>query len=276
MKIPIVIFKKHTTLKHHNETSYSVHQRASFTLEAAVIIPCFATFILFFLFLFRVLSVQETVSEALMKTAKEVAATVYTESRDDMKNAAVLLAESGVIFAKELSGEKEIKQYINGGVLGISLLNSSFDGDHVELNASYRMRLPVSLLGKITWSVKTAAVSRKWIGNITLEGEGDGTDAEYVYITPNGVAYHRKTDCPYLDLSIRAVAQNSVRSLRNKSGHKYHKCESCKTSSNGTVYITDYGEKYHTDLACKTLKRTVMAVKISEAGGRHACAKCAA
>ncbi len=276
MKFPKVIFKKHTTLKHHNETSYSVHQRASFTVEAAVIIPCFVTFAVFFLFLFRVLSVQETVNEALAKTAKEAAATVYYESDDDRANETVLLAESGVILAKELSGKSQINKYIHGGVLGITLLDSSFDGDYIVLKASYKMRFPVSLLGKITWSVKASAVSRKWIGNISLEGYGENPEEEYVYITPTGVAYHRTTDCPYLDLSIRAVSRGQIGALRNKSGHKYHKCESCKLASGKTVYITDYGEKYHSDLSCNSLKRTVMAVKISEVGGRHACAKCAA
>ncbi len=269
------ILIKHTTLKYHNETSYSVHLKASFTLEAAVIIPCFAAFIVFFLFMFRVLSVQEAVSEALTKTAKEVAASVFTESADDRANEAVLLAESEVIFAKELREEKKSTKYIEGGILGISLLNSSFGEDDIELTAHYKMKFPVSLLGKFTWRVKTTAVARKWIGNISLKS-GDGLSGEeYVYITPNGVAYHRKPDCPYLDLTIRPVALKQVKTLRNKSGHKYYRCECCKNSKNGTVFITDYGEKYHGDLSCYALKRTVNVVKISEVGGRHACLKCA-
>ena len=44
----------------------------------------------------------------------------------------------------------------------------------------------------------------------------------------------------------------------------------------GTVFITDYGNRYHTSLNCGELKRTVRSVTLPEAeeAGLRACKKC--
>ena len=101
------------------------------------------------------------------------------------------------------------------------------------------------------------------------EGTGD------VYVTEYGKVYHRSTSCPYLDLSVHAVAKTGVGSLRNASGAKYYDCPLCK-SSGSYVYITDYGTNYHGSLACSGLKRTVYQMKELQAQekGYGACSKC--
>ena len=63
---------------------------------------------------------------------------------------------------------------------------------------------------------------------------------------------------------------------RNENGEKYHKCELCADKINKfeRVYITNYGNKYHTDLNCSGIKRTIEMVRLSDVEGKGACSKC--
>ncbi|MBQ2257432.1 MAG: pilus assembly protein, partial [Lachnospiraceae bacterium] len=61
---------------------------------------------------------------------------------------------------------------------------------------------------------------------------------------------------------------------RNESREIYYPCEECGGSCGNTVYITSHGNRYHATLSCSKLKRTVLAVPISQVGGRGACSKC--
>ena len=104
----------------------------------------------------------------------------------------------------------------------------------------------------------------------------DDLDDEWVYITPYGTVYHRDRACRYLDLNIRAVSRQSLLTLRNADRKIYRPCESCGLSGNRTVYVTDYGERYHNSLSCSGLKRTIYMIKLSQTGGKKACSKCGA
>lgn len=252
--------------------SYGTYSKASITLETVVILPLFICFMVFFLFLFRVLEVQECMEEALLYASRTLAAECYSESPNEQKTGAQLLAGAHLMFADGLNKSACPTGFIRGGKLGISLLSSELAGDEVMLCASYEMKLPVRLLGVYSYRFCQCAQSRKWIGDITLNGERE--DEEWVYITPRGSVYHLTRGCPYLDLSIRAVGKASVGELRNASRGSYKSCESCGKTTGGTVYVTDYGDRYHGSLSCVGLKRTIYMVKISEVGGKKVCSKC--
>lgn len=245
----------------------------SVTLEMVVILPLFISFMVFFLFLFRVLLVQESMEEALVYTARSLAIYCYSETAEEQKSSAELLAQAEVTLIKALSDSDCPVGYIRGNRAGISLLSSELTGDTIILRASYAMRLPCVLLGTYEYQFQQCAQSRKWIGNRSL-GENVG-DEQWVYITPNGTVYHGSRTCRYLDLSIRGASKREVSSMRNASGGRYYPCESCGGAAN-TVFITDYGDRYHSSLSCGGLKRTIYMVKISQVGGRRACSKCGA
>ena len=115
---------------------------------------------------------------------------------------------------------------------------------------------------------------RKWIGWHAISR----TDAEQmtVYVTKNGEAFHRRISCPYLSLSIKKVKKSEVGKLRNDSGERYYLCDVCGKEGieAETVYITNYGTRYHSQISCSGLKRTIYQITFSETGGRHACPKC--
>lgn len=253
----------------------SVWQRASITLEMVIVLPLFVSFMVFFLFLFRVLLVQETMEEALVYAARTLAVTCYEETAEEQRSQAVLLAEAQLTVRKGLTESNCPVDFIRGGAMGISLLQSKLTGDDIILRASYEIRLPCVLLGTYDLHFVQCVQSRKWIGNRSLE-QGDDADDTWVYITPYGTVYHRDRACRFLDLTIHAVNRRSLLTLRNEDRKIYYKCEDCGSFRGDTVYVTDYGERYHSSLNCSSLKRTIYMVKISQAGGRKACSKCGA
>lgn len=271
-KCMLALSSKRQEKKVRQETSCYAYLGGSLTLEMVVVMPLFICFIVFFLFLFRVLQVQECMEEALLYASRTLAVECYEESAEDQKSEAELLAKARLALTVGLKESDCPMGFVEGGNLGISLLSSELSGDHIVLRASYEMKLPITVFGNCSYHLVQCAQSRKWIGDTTLGS--DSADEMWVYITPNGSVYHLKRTCTYLDLSIHAVDRASVSAMRNASGGKYKRCESCGGTSSGMVYVTNYGDRYHSSLSCSGLKRTVYMVKISEVGGRRVCSKC--
>ena len=72
------------------------------TLEMVVILPLFVTFLVFFLFIFRVLWVQESLEEALLYASRSLAVDCYDEIADGMHSQAALLAKAQLLLWKGL------------------------------------------------------------------------------------------------------------------------------------------------------------------------------
>ena len=239
---------------------------ASYTLEAAVVLPLLAGFFASILFFFRVLQVQTQVQESLYYAGRKTACEACVTD-----SPAVLRATAEVYFRKELSQYQVPEKFVRGGTIGISLLQSEFSDSEIKLCADYRVRLPIAFFKVRDVRVSQSSKNRKWTG------DANGGNAEdYVYVTEHGSVYHSGRSCPYLDLSIRAVQYKELGGLRNKSAHKYYACPECvaENSGNGIVYITDYGTCYHDSLSCSGLKRTVYLVPVSKTGGKGPCSKC--
>ena len=120
------------------------------------------------------------------------------------------------------------------------------------------------------------AVVRCWVG-YTGESFSEHQGERMVYLTPDGEVCHSDRNCTYLQLSVHQIAFGELSTARNHSGEIYDACEYCgKGSAAGTVYVTDYGGSYHRLRTCSGLKRTIMAVPSSEAGGKRFCSRCGA
>lgn len=242
------------------------------TLEAAVILPLTACFLVSLLFFFRVMQVQLEVQKALDDTGRKLAVLMCSEKEGSKKETTGELAVRTVFYGC-LKGRKAVK-YVKGGRLGFELSESDFSGDDVDLTAVYRVRLPVNLLGIHEVRIVQRAFCRKWTGWNSPAENGNGDT--WVYITPTGIVYHLAESCRYLTLSITSVSQESVADLRNESGGKYYECIRCRNYQNrrNRVYITNQGDRYHYDLNCSGIKRTIIMIRISEAGERRVCSKC--
>lgn len=240
---------------------------ASLTVEAAVIIPLVAAFFVAILMFFRIIQIQGAVQEALVYTCRKTAASTLLEN--DFES----LAQSQIIFRKNLLNQKIVEKYVVNGSDGISLIKSELSGEFVSLHAIYHIKIPIGFFHLNSISMEQTTQSRKWIGMDPKESNALKT---YVYVTEYGTVYHMSTKCSFLDLTIKDCNISEISNLRNKNGHKYSPCNRCveERDESETLYITDYGTCYHTDPSCSALKRTVYKIPFTEIGARTKCKKC--
>lgn len=264
----------------HNKISYLIycdekrakalqyaHQRASFTIEAAFVLPLFLFAAVVVLGLFPMLVLQVQVNSSLQYAARIMA--VSWQDADE-EGSVLSLMEGTLLFRRYMKEHGCEESALSHGVNSISLIHSDVSGDYVTLVADYNVSLPIAFWKTKSLPVRQCVRVKKWTG-ANPKQTGNGED-DYVYITPSGTAYHSSAECSYLKLSIRSVPKTAVGFLRNQDGSIYYPCSCYHRQS--TVYVTDYGTDYHGDLNCSGLKRTIYKVSKDHAGGRHACSKC--
>ena len=244
---------------------------AVFTLEAAVVLPFVACFFVSILFFFRVMQVQLEVQKALDDTGRMIS--VYFNKASENEELADKAMVKGV-FIKNLAGRNAVKRYVKGGIAGISLSGSDLSGLEVSLEASYQMRFPLQLLGLLNINMAQRTICRKWTG-WAAGREGGGGDV-WVYVAETGKVYHLTANCTHLKLSVRQVRIQAVSMMHNENGARYRKCILCAKKDNGQkqVYITGQGDRYHFDLRCSGIKRTIFRIRQSEIADLKACSKC--
>lgn len=243
---------------------------ASMTLEAAFIIPLFVFFIVIFIHVINFISFQNRVNEALYNSARVLSKTEYTS-----KGSANMGSALALLYG-ELDKKIVENAGVKGGILGITALQSEFDKDMIHFEVNYYAGMPFDFLKILGFPCTQKVSVRKWVGNEDKGAEGGSAgndDKKMVYITETGTVFHTNSNCSHLRLSIKTVAKVQISELRNNSGGKYYSCERCGGS--GTVlYITDYGDRYHTDINCSGLKRVIYTVPYETVSDRPACSRC--
>ena len=247
-------------------TSLCACYAASYTLEAAIVIPLLAGYLVTILFLFTLLDIQCAVQEALFYAGRKTAVESSIVESDELL---FLSAETYLLYA--LKDNEQIEKYVENGLWGISLLESRFERDYIFLEANYVIEFPISVLGIGQMELSSSQTFRKWMGDRILEEDG-----QYVYITPTGEVYHASLSCRVINLSVKETTADAIAFLRGKNGQKYYECTRCewKDYKKERVYYTDYGELYHKDIGCSAIKRTVEKILMEEIEGRRPCSFC--
>ncbi len=250
------------------ETSFCTCQKASLTVEAAVVMPLMASLFVTILFFFRIIQVQAVVEEALLYAGRKTA----VES-SVVKEEIILYASAKAFLLYALKDEPVVEQYVEQGSLGVILLGSDFGDENIVLRAHYQVKLPVSLFGIDSVWLWNRSSFRKWGGGSSEEEENSG---EYVYVTQTGEVYHKTNSCQAIRISVKKAKVGEIDDLRGLNGQKYYSCSRCAEENTGlsTVYYTDYGTLYHGSLNCSYIKRTVEKVLLSEVGERRPCSYC--
>jgi len=195
---------------------------------------------------------------------------------------------AGTLYAKAVLGLRSSigtdyakEHYIVGGSAGVLLTNCDFmsKGNEITLTTQYALKNPFDIFHIGVKTVKQSYTTAAWCGADYEKGlyGAETEDSETVYITAEGAVYHTHPDCTYLQPSITQIAASALQSHRNESGAIYYACERCTHGDikQGNVYITTYGNRYHTTSNCTELKRTVLKTKKHLVADRRQCSKCA-
>lgn len=275
-----------------------VHLPASATLEAALVMPLFIYGVMAVMYVLQMVGIQIHIQEALYNTGRELAKAAYaadcvgkglnrsvdaeTEMNPDVyalvtKGASLGAAQA--LFLREVGGDFAAMSHIAGGNAGFVMLGSAIlEGtNEIELKVSYLCKNPFDVFGlgmrRYTQSIVTSAwlgsENTEWASGLQQDGE------EYVYIATYSEVCHKSKNCTYLMPSVIRTDMAAIAGQRNAGGAKYYPCEYCKASASGqSVYITDYGTRYHTKRDCAMIYHHIMKIRKSSVGNMGICSKC--
>ena len=259
--------------------------QGSVTVETSLALFLFLMFFICIMYFYTILNMEIKIQSALEQTADTQAAyAAVREYHDEDGSFSYIQCGLNQVFAKanviRLAGAQYLDStWIDGGSSGLNFGRSEFlkDGSTLRLVVSYKVKIPFFSMKALT--IIQAAQRRVWFGDDTSEKNNQNkiqnNTKNMVFATPNGVAYHLYADCDYIDVKLQAVDISNISSIRNKDGSKYYPCESCHPSADGTMYITLYGNRYHSSANCKAIEKEPEQISIQEIGKKHLCNKCA-
>lgn len=258
-------------------TAMQGRMRASATLEAVLVIPLYVYAVLAVMFVLRLLNVYIDVDRAAYNTVRELAKYAYVY--EEKGNLSILKGQLYTAFMSDIGLSYGKEAFVVGGSAGFVLAGSQICENNSELvvKVDYVVKNPFDIFGLGIIPVSQSVSAEAWLGadkSGDWDTSGEGEDDEKVYVTEWGTVYHTNPDCSAIKIDIEDVSYSSVGSRRNASGAKYYACESCGSNPGGTVYITEYGDRYHTDRDCHGLKRTVEEVSKKQVNGMHECSRC--
>ncbi len=263
---------------------------ASMTLEASIALPLFIFFFVNILGAIDIIKVQSDMEAALHQTGSEISQLAFDAcagkkliADDDSDGTSSMLAD-GVftIYAatsvKNYLGDSINNSVVSRGAAGLSFLNSRImaDDDIVDIVVDYRVKPIIPIIGFKEFPVEARYYGHAWTGyDISGGMVADDSEEEMVYVTENGTVYHRNISCKHLKIDVKSVSLQDVENKRSADGSKYYPCEYCgKKAASGNVFITNYGNRYHSSVSCPGLKRKIYTIPISEVGGRGPCSAC--
>lgn len=264
--------------------SLFISQKASLTLEAALALPIFIFAICFMMYFTEIVRIQAEVGNELYKQSKDIALYAYVyeraESNHIIASGQVEDLVSGMLsslYVKSKITNELGENYfeINHVDSGISLLLSSYmqEDDMIDVVGIYSIKIPFQFFQIDKVRVIQRARIRAWTGYEV--SDGTDTEEEIVYITQYGSVYHIDISCSHINLSVSQVNEAQISNLRNNSGGRYYECELCgDEQGNGSLFITNTGDRYHKRRDCSGIRRGIIAVPISQVEGRGRCQRC--
>lgn len=262
---------RHTHFPYYVKKSERTSLSASLTIEAALVLPLFLYLMIGVLGFVSFMGKTGAMEQALCKTAKEMAVFAYASENGDGKNSSLAGGiSSGYAYAalqKEANGLKNFH-------LGYSTF---MEKEEIDLVAAYRIQSKVPFFAFGSPQILQRACVRAWTGRDFRKEHAAGAGQagkQTVYVTEHGSVYHKSLQCTHLKLSIQQILPSDAAAKRNRYGEKYYACSCCRSGTGSSVYITDTGNRYHADLSCSGLKRTIKETPVTETGHLRPCSKC--
>lgn len=258
----------------------------SLSLEAAMCLPLFLFLCVCLMMPMKMMDRQRQIQAVVESVGEELSQYAYVEycfhtgDEDTVDIERSDGAKAGSLLASGYAAARILTQIDSGWIDSVSFEGTDIGTDDmVIIVMNYRMKLPFSVLGLDSISVRQVCSRRMWNGAEGGRGSGMGASGEnqeeMVYIGKNSTRYHRQRTCHYLYNDLEAVAAGEITSRRNQAGSKYDPCKTCGAGEgSGTVYIMPYGTSYHTIRSCPSIIAYVQAVPLSQAKYLGACSYC--
>lgn len=258
----------------------------SLTIEAALSVTLFLFLVLLLAVPMDLLDTQRRIQMTVESKARELSrqAGIFNQASspdsEEMDSSAVeyQLLRDGICLllsqaVTEAAGKKKIEH------VDCSASQISPDGEWIDLQADYRLRLPFSVFTLESLSFHVRSRKRGWIGR---EGgywrqNGEGASSRLmVYVGKASTRYHSSPSCHYLSNEISAVSFETAAALVNKSGKHYKACHVCggASQSGDTVYLFPNGEYYHSRKDCSSVRAYIKEVPLEEVRHLGACSYC--
>lgn len=280
--------------RHWNTSSF----QGSIVTESVFVFPIFFFCLFFLLQMFSMLQMELIVAEAGIQAARKCATLGYIkkmmqsgeEKRVDEEEIWSLLKDYGSNVVEDITFAAFAKNKINdtvtkrGGVYSDVKIDCKIENETGKAVLSYLIQPVIPLLNIHKKEVYVYVVYRIWSGlgaSFTTEEEMESeiTTGTLVYMTEQGKVYHVKRTCTYLEPKINALSYSLLSEKRNSSGGKYYACDFCAEQVNctegQTIYITQYGNRFHVSAVCSAIKRNICTLSKEEAAQKYpACKKC--
>ncbi|MDO5402773.1 MAG: hypothetical protein Q4F11_04980 [Eubacteriales bacterium] len=256
---------------------------AASTVEAALVIPLFMYAALAVIYILQIKAVSVRIQNALYEDAIRLSgyAYVYEQASADEKRTmgeALSVMSAWALLIEELGGTFAKDNYIVGGNAGLVMAFSKVcENDSViDLQVTYTIKNPFDIFGIGKVTLTQGCKTDGWLGENKDIYTVSEDNEKYVYVTEQGEVYHKDKNCTYLTRVIMRKEKNELNGLCNADGQKYYPCERCSNTSFGSkfIYVTQYGDRYHGDITCTQLARTILKIPVSSVGERTLCVKC--
>ena len=272
-KNDLFIYKMTKHLKQQKRISSKLS--ASATVEAALIFPLIFFFFMSVMWFMNLYYIHSEIGARLNLIGNEMVSLsypyhVFINGGDDNKDIKDLILSVGWT---ELYVKSELQKLDVSDRIGpmTTLLSDFLAEDAVDIVVTYSVQpvLPIPGIPEVTLS--NHFYSKMYTG---YSGKGSKVE-ETVYVTKSGSVYHTDLGCRALKCDVHRVRFSSLDTLRNLDGSKYYPFEKCKNAGfDNTVYITDYGNRYHSTGRCSELKIDIYEVPLSLVNERHKCRFC--
>lgn len=271
------------------QKSKNRYRSASLTVEAAFAFPVFFFAVLYLIQMFVILQAELKIADAGIASARDAAAFSYAAERlADGEHAAAeklfSLFDKNIVrdgaFTALFYGRCDKELLKLAGVaqgLGGIWVDTSKDGESVELDVSYRVKPENALFPRKQGYYQLHLVYRNWTGEGERAEKEKEDGGETVYLADNATVYHLDKNCTYINIKVSAVQSDVIGEKCNAAGAKYYPCEFCEPvlRRNEAVYVTMYGTRYHALSSCSAVKRSPRECSLKEVENEYrVCRKC--
>ncbi len=241
--------------------------KASMTLEAALVLPCFLFAMLSLVSVIDMIKIKGCMDVAVVEAGNEIAIESYLEDSNELLTS-LFIKQKITSFLNENLSERELAK-IEGN---ICITNSSIieEDGIISFRVDYKLR-PIFHIDVLnTVNISATYYGHKWTGYEEKE-----ESETMVFISDSAYVYHTDKSCKYLNVTIMEIPFGNLEKYRNNSGEKYKECNFCNEFAvDKIVYITPEGSNYHTVKNCIGLSRSIHTVPLSMVSGKRVCSGC--